>query len=94
LADYGLSGSSSQTDFNGGSRWLSTSFERFRLRAIRQTSMRGWAVARRPAGRSIVVVAQIAAPVREQRVVGTAAVAEMLVDVYNRLARAGLRRLP
>src|SRR6185295_7836682 len=62
-----------------------------RLQAVRQSAMRRWAVRgtssrqqnrRRRADRALV---------REQDVVGTAAIAEMLVDVYNRLAGRRLR---
>ena len=54
--------------------------------AIRQAAMRGGAC-RVPAGRQQNRPRRAdSALVREQHVVGTAAVAEMLVDVYNRLA--------
>src|SRR6185295_3299283 len=59
---------------------------RLRLQAICDTAMRRWP-GRRPAGRQQNRRRRAdRALVREQHLVGTAAVAEMLVDVYNRLA--------
>ena len=65
--------------------------QRFRLQAVRHASVRGRPCGRPPGGQQNRRRRANRTLVRDQHIVRTAAVAQVLVDIYNRLARRGLR---
>ena len=65
--------------------------QRFRLQAVRHAPVRGRPRGRPPGGQQNRRRRANRTLVRDQHIVRTAAVAQVLVDIYNRLARRGLR---